>query len=94
VNGPSAAEVRAFLVERLGDRLRAAGLDLESLPEDTDLLAAGIVDSLGVLELMTTVSDRFGLDDDWEDYDPDDILVLGPFCRYVELRATDGSLPA
>lgn len=94
MSGPSAADVRGFLAERLGDRLRAAGLDPGALPEDTDLLASGIVDSLGVLELMTTVSDRFGLDDDWDDYDPDDILVLGPFCRYVELRATDGGPPA
>jgi acyl carrier protein len=91
---PTAAEVQAFLVERLGERLRSAGLDPGALPDDTDLLAAGIVDSLGVLELMATVGDRFGLDDDWEDYDPDDILVLGPFCRYVEFRAVDGTAPA
>jgi acyl carrier protein len=94
MSAPSAADVRAFVVEHVEDRLRSAGLDPATAPDDTDLLASGIVDSLGVLELMTSVSERFGLDDDWEDYDPDDILVLGPFCRYVERQAADGGLAA
>ena len=89
---PTADDVKAFVAERLQDRLRSAGLDPEALPDDTDLLASGVVDSLGVLELMTTVSDHFALDDEWEDYDPDDILLMGPFCRYVAARA-DGGRP-
>ena len=89
---PTADDVKAFVAERLRDRLRSAGLDPEALPDDTDLLASGVVDSLGVLELMTTVSDHFALDDEWEDYDPDDILLVGPFSRYVATRA-DGGRP-
>jgi acyl carrier protein len=91
----SPADVRAFLLARLGTSLREAGLDPETVGDDTDLFAAGIIDSLGVLELIALVSDQYGIEDDWEDYDPDDLLVVGPFCRYAAEKATtDGRAPS
>jgi acyl carrier protein len=80
-------EVRSFLLERLEPRLLEAGIDVATVPDDTDLLADGLIDSLGVVELIAVVSDHYGIEDDWEDYDPDDLLVIGPFCRYVAERA-------
>jgi len=81
------AEVRSFLLERLDPQLRQAGMEPQAVGDDTDLFAAGVIDSLGVVELVGVVSDRYGIDDDWEDYDPEDLLVVGPFCRYVAGRA-------
>lgn len=81
---PIASDVWSLLVETLGDRIRAAGLDPAELADDTDLLDTGVLDSLGVLEMIALVEDRFELETDWEDFDPEDILVMGPFCRYVE----------
>jgi acyl carrier protein len=84
-------EVRSFLLERLEPRLLEAGIDVATLQDDTDLLADGVIDSLGVVELIAVVSDRYGIEDDWEDYDPDDLLVIGAFCRYVAEKAvTEG----
>jgi acyl carrier protein len=90
------AEIREFLLEQLMDRLQVAGMAPEDVDDSTDLLADGIVDSLGVLELVTVVSDRFGVEDDWQDFDPELFLVVGPFCRYAAMRtrgadADDGS---
>jgi acyl carrier protein len=87
----SEAEIRDFLVEHLMERLQVAGVAPEDVDDGTDLLADGIVDSLGVLELVTVVSDRFGVEDDWQDFDPESFLVVGPFCRYAAMRAR-GSL--
>ena len=84
----SSAEVRQFVLERLADRLEAAGLPPDQVTDETDLFADGVVDSLEVLETVAAVSDQFGVDGDWEDYDPENLLVIGPFCRYVESRAT------
>jgi acyl carrier protein len=81
-------EVRTFVLNRLADRLEAAGLHPDEVTDETDLFADGVVDSLEVLETIAAVSDEFGVDGDWDDYDPEDLLVLGPFCRYVEGRAT------
>jgi len=91
MSDPTEAEIRAFLLEQVTERLQAAGVAPDEVDDDTDLLGAGIVDSLGVLELMTLVSDRFGIDDDWEDIDPEILLVVGPFCRYAAMHARDVS---
>ena len=80
----SEAEIREYLLEQLIEQLQVAGVSPDDVDDSTDLLASGIVDSLGVLELMTVVSDRFGVEDDWEDLDPEILLVVGPFCRYAE----------
>jgi acyl carrier protein len=85
------ADVRAFLLDRIGERLRAVNVAPEDVEDRTDLLAAGIVDSFGVLELIAAVSDHFGVEGDWEDYEPEDVLVVGPFCRYAASRARSGS---
>lgn len=81
---PTAAEIRTYVLGQVQHRLDAAGLDPAELPDDSDLLAQSVIDSLDVLEVIAMVGDRYGLEDDWEDYDPEDIFVIGPFCRYVE----------
>lgn len=84
--------VRAFLLDQINPWLRASNIAPEDINDSTDLLSAGIVDSLGVLELVAAVSDYFNVDGDWEDYEPEDILVVGPFCRYTASRARSGRL--
>jgi acyl carrier protein len=86
------AEIRAYVLEQVRGRLDAVGLGPSDVRDDTDLLGEGILDSLDVLELMAVVGDHYGVEGDWEDYDPEEILVLGPFCRYVERKMGDGSL--
>jgi acyl carrier protein len=80
-------DVREFVLGRFGTQLREAGIDAATISDDTDLFDSGVVDSLGVVELIAVVSDRFGIDDEWDDFDPDDLLVIGPFCRYVAQKA-------
>jgi acyl carrier protein len=81
------AEIREFLLGQLTERLEVAGIAPDDIHDGTDLLGEGILDSFGVLELMTVVSERFGVDDDWEDLDPELLLVVGPFCRYAATHA-------
>ena len=81
------AEVRSFVLAQLDASLAESGIEAATLSDDTDLFAEGVIDSLGVVELIAVVSDRFGIGDEWDDYDPDDLLVLGAFCRYVAQRA-------
>jgi len=81
------ADVRSFVLERLEPYLREVGIEAATLTDDTDVFAEGAIDSLGVVELIAVVSDQFGIEDDWEDFDPEELLVIGPFCRYVAQRA-------
>jgi acyl carrier protein len=76
--------LEAFLSKRLGDQGR-------SLPEDfsesSDLLLSGMIDSLGVLELMTALEEFCGQPVDYEGLDPDEMTVVGPLCRFVTGRS-------
>jgi acyl carrier protein len=55
-NGRVAREMRAYIEENL--LFLRPGLELG----DDDLLGAGIVDSLGFVELVETVEERYGVD--------------------------------
>jgi acyl carrier protein len=83
----SADEVRGVVLERVASGLSAKGLRPDQLPDDFDLLLEGVIDSFGLLELISHVEDRFGLELDFADLDADDLTALGPFCRYVELKS-------
>lgn len=82
----SVEEVRSFVLAKLQTRLAANGLTPQAVPDDFDLFVEGIVDSMGLIELITAVEQNFEIRIDFEDLDPEDMSVIGPFCRYVELK--------
>lgn len=83
----SVEEVRTFVLAKLQTRLAANGLTPQAVPDDFDLLVEGVVDSMGLIELITAVEQNFEVRIDFEDLDPEDLTVIGPFCRYIELKS-------
>lgn len=75
--------VRAFILETLDEALRDARIDPASVGDDFDLLTSGVIDSLGVLELVEDVNAEFGIDIDFEELDPEGLTVLGSFSAFV-----------
>lgn len=86
-DGVTADTVRAFIGESLERELTAIGVTADDLSEQLDLHATGVVDSFGILELITAVEERFDLEIDFEELDPEDLTVVGPFCRFVAAAA-------
>jgi acyl carrier protein len=82
----TAGDVKIFIIEKFQDPLLAKGLTPESIPDDFDLLTEGIIDSLGFMELIAAIGERFGVEIDFEEMDPEQITIVGPFCRYVEQK--------
>jgi acyl carrier protein len=80
--------VRAFVLETLSEPIQRLGLAPEQVPDEFDLLTSGVIDSFGVIELIGEVNERFELDLDFEEMDPEGLTVLGPFSRYVAGRAS------
>jgi acetyltransferase-like isoleucine patch superfamily enzyme/acyl carrier protein len=83
VSSPTEGEVRAAVLAEVGERLAERELSPEELPDDFDLLAEGVIDSFGMLELIGVVEARFGLSIDFEEIDAEDLTSIGPFSRYV-----------
>ena len=79
----TADTVRGFVLDHLERDLAAAGRTPESTPDDYDLLAEGVIDSFGIVDLISAVEERFGVVLDFNEVDPDTVTVVGPLSAYV-----------
>jgi len=83
MNGVLAQQVRSLVLTKLKQPLLAKGLHPENVPDDFDLLTAGVIDSQGLIELILAVEQRFDVEIDFEQLDPEQLMVIGPFCHYI-----------
>ena len=74
--------------DAIGDYLRTRFPALASQPltEATPLLDDAAIDSLGILELMTFLGERFGVEIADEDLDPENLETFGKLVRFVERK--------
>ena len=79
----SVADVRGFVLGQVTGPLRAVGLNADDVSDDLDLLVTGVLDSLGLIELVTSINERFDVEIDFLGLAVEDLGVIGPFCRYV-----------
>lgn len=87
MNRISAGEVRAFILDRLQSPLAAKRLSPESVPDHFDLLTEGVIDSMGIVELIAALEGQFDIRLDFEELDPENLTIVGPLCRYVEEKS-------
>ena len=80
-------EIRSFVLARLATPLAAKRLTPQDVPDDFDLLIEGVIDSLGIVELIVAVQEQFGIEIDFEDLDAEDLTIVGPLCRYIEEKS-------
>jgi acyl carrier protein len=80
---PDASEVKAFVVSSLRQRLASADIDARSIPDDFDLRARGVIDSLGFIQLIGDLEARFACSIDFSDLHPEQLTNLGVLCRHV-----------
>ncbi len=83
----SANEVRSLILSSLETQLSGMGLRPDDIPDDFDLLTKGVVDSLAILGLIVNIENHFDIKIDFEDLNPENLTIIGPFCRYVEEKS-------
>ncbi len=83
MNQISNAEVKRAICELHREPLMKLGHSVDNVPDDVDLLQEGIIDSLGVLELITHLEERFGIAIDLENLSAEQLTVLGPLSQHV-----------
>ncbi len=86
---PASAEtVRALILAECENSLALFGHTAATVPDDFDLRAQGVIDSLGFLELVTALETALGVELDFDGLEPEDLTVVGPLSRFVAAQAT------
>ena len=75
--------VRKFLLTRYYEPIIAMQLNLTEIPDDFDLLLSGVIDSFGILEMISAIEDEFLIELDLALLDAEDITRIGPLARYI-----------
>ncbi|MDH3601116.1 MAG: acyl carrier protein [Candidatus Tectomicrobia bacterium] len=91
MNGVAVEAVRSFMLDRLEGPLAAKRLTPRDVPDNFDLLTEGIIDSLGIVELISAVEDQFDIEIDFEDLNAEELTIVGPFCRYIAKKSGDSN---
>jgi len=81
-SGTQPAEVEVVLHAYLTQRYPA----LARMSPETSLLGSGAIDSLGVLELMTFLGERFDIAIDDSDFDSEHLASLANLVRFIVER--------
>jgi acyl carrier protein len=80
------ASIRRFLLDKYRKQIGAIGLMPDNLADDFDFLLNGVIDSFGILEMISAIENEFQIQLDLADLDAEQITILGPLSRYVAER--------
>lgn len=75
--------IEAFIVNEL-----RAGSGLESLSADEDLLAADLLDSLGITQLVTFLEERYGISVADDELTPENFQTIANIGAFVKRKQT------
>jgi hypothetical protein len=81
-------DVRAFLLQQYAADFARKGKVAAEVPDDFDLLREGIIDSLGILEMLEALETRFETAVSLEGVDNDQATRIGPLSRLVAESAS------
>ena len=87
-------QVREFLLTKYITPIRELGLDPSMVGDDFDFLLRGVIDSFGILTMITSIEDEFHILLDMERLDAEQITILGPLSRYVAEQSRRGDQSA
>ena len=80
------AVIRQFLLDKYRQPIEAMGLIREELADDFDFLLNGVIDSFGILEMISAIEEEFHIELDLAALEAEQITILGPLSRYVAKR--------
>jgi acyl carrier protein len=83
MNEISPDRVREFLLTRYAQPIAQLGMDPNQVPDNFDFLLTGVIDSFGILEMVSSIEDEFGIQLDMATLDAEQITILGPLSQYV-----------
>jgi acyl carrier protein len=80
----TAEDIRGFLLEMYAEKFEQRGISPSEIGDGYDLLRENIIDSLGILEMVIGLEERFGGPLELWNLDPQQLTQIGPLSRYLE----------
>ena len=68
--------IRGFVIERIQAAAAANGRSIEGLDDDFNIVDSGVLDSIGFIDLITSIEDQFDLEIDLSEVDPDEFTTV------------------
>jgi acyl carrier protein len=68
---------------KYGRSIRELGLDPPEIQDSFDFLLSGVIDSFGILEMVSSIEDEFHIRLDLAALEAEQITILGPLSQYV-----------
>jgi acyl carrier protein len=81
---PTPEHVRSFILSLYSDKLD--GKQPESIGDDFDLLTEGVIDSMGLIELVGSLEKEYGMELDMSGMDTEQLTLLGPLSKFVSAQ--------
>ncbi|MCP4745252.1 MAG: acyl carrier protein [Desulfobacteraceae bacterium] len=75
----SVKEIRGFIVENY-----LFGQEMPLLTDEQSLLESGVIDSTGVMELVTFLEERYGITVEDDEIEPENLDTMRGIVAYVE----------
>ncbi len=83
-------EVKLILFANFKDHFAGKNLSPEDISDNFDLFTEGIIDSMGIVEMIAAIEKHLGTTIDFEKLPAEELTIVGPFCRYVAAQANNG----
>lgn len=88
MNTLSSLDIQGFILAHFRARIQSLGLRESEIATDLDLLATGVIDSLGILELIGAIEEHFGIIVDLEGLDAESLTLVRRLSDYIAKTAT------
>ena len=79
--------VRKFLLPRYSEPIQRMGFNPVEVPDTFDFFLSGVVNSFGILEMVSSIEEEFRIRLDFAALDAEQITILGPLSQYVAENA-------
>jgi acyl carrier protein len=83
----SPEKIRQFLLTRYSEMIKGMGFDPVEVPDSFDFLLSGVIDSFGILEMVSSIEDEFRIRLDLAALDAEQVTILGALSQYVAENA-------
>ncbi len=81
-------EIKNFILGKLNEQATTMGVLFENINDETSLLETGLVDSTGFIELLVPIEEKFKIEIDFSELDPEEFTTISGLSKHCAKLAS------